>query len=84
MALNFPNNRDQLDPPQPSGPLQDGDAFTDAGQTWTWNSGLGVWSTEAGGGADLDALYLSKRSTMMLLMVRLPLKVKPPTKVVLK
>ena len=62
MALNFPNNRDQLDPPQPSGPLQDGDAFTDAGQTWTWNSGLGVWSTEAGGGADLDALYLSKRN----------------------
>ena len=60
MAINFPNNRDQLDPPQPSGPLQDGDAFTDAGQTWTWNSGLGVWSTEAGGGADLDALYLSK------------------------
>ena len=60
MAINFPNNRDQLDPPQPSGPLQDGDAFTDAGQTWTWNSGLGVWSTEPGGGADLDALYLSK------------------------
>ena len=64
MAINFPNNRDQLDPPQPSGPLQDGDAFTDAGQTWTWNSGLGVWSTDTsgggGGGADLDALYLSK------------------------
>ena len=24
-SINFPNNRDQLDPPLPTGPLQDGD-----------------------------------------------------------
>ena len=26
-------------------------------QTWTWNSGLGVWSTEAGGGGGGDSLW---------------------------
>jgi hypothetical protein len=64
MSLNFPSNRDQLDPPQPSGPLQDGDAYENAGILWTYNSGLGVWSTESnsggGGGGDSDELYLSK------------------------
>ena len=57
-ALNFPTNRSELDPPQPAGPLQDGDAFTDAGITWTWNATLGVWSTEGTNETVLDTRYL--------------------------
>ena len=56
-ALNFPTNRSELDPPQAAGPLQDGDAFTDAGITWTWNATLEVWSTD-GTQSVYDARYL--------------------------
>ena len=61
--LNFPTNRDELNPPQPSGPLQDGDEYTAAGITWTWNATLGVWSADPGNGFDeavADGRYLSK------------------------
>ena len=57
MSLNFPSNRDQLDPPQPSGPLQDGDAYENAGILWTWSDTLKVWSSAAtagGGGASVS------------------------------
>ena len=53
-ALNFPTNRDELNPPQPSGPLQDGDEYTAAGITWTWNATLGVWSAEPGESSNGD------------------------------
>ena len=62
-GLNFPTNRDELNPPQPSGPLQDGDEYTAAGITWTWNATLGVWSADPGNGFDeavADGRYLSK------------------------
>ena len=36
--------------------------YTEAGITWTWNAGLGVWSSETGAGADADDLYLSKKN----------------------
>ena len=61
--LNFPTNRDELNPPQPSGPLQDGDEYAAAGITWTWNDTLGVWSADPSDGfneAVADERYLSK------------------------
>ena len=46
MSLNFP------DPAVTQ-------TYTEAGITWTWNSGLGVWSSDTVS-ADADDLYLSK------------------------
>ena len=60
-ALNFPSNRSELNPPLPAGPLQDGDSFTDANITWTWNATLEVWSTAENNGftqAVADSRYL--------------------------
>ena len=34
MAINFPDNRDQLVPPQPSGPIQTGDVYVYNGTTY--------------------------------------------------
>jgi len=35
MAIDFPSNRDQLVPPQPAGPIQDGDVYIYQGTTYT-------------------------------------------------
>lgn len=35
MAIDFPSNRDQLVPPQPSGPIQNGDVYIYQGITYT-------------------------------------------------
>ena len=69
MAINFPDNRDQLVPPQPSGDIQTGDVYVYQGTTYTatvLNNGAVRWDAAVSAGSDAYVLKVGDTMTGQL------------------
>ena len=69
MAINFPDNRDQLVPPQPSGPIQTGDVYVYLGTTYTatvLGDGSVRWDAAVSAGSDAYVLKVGDTMTGQL------------------
>ena len=69
MAINFPDNRDQLVPPPPSGDIQTGDVYVYQGTTYTatvLNNGAVRWDAAVSAGSDAYVLKVGDTMTGQL------------------
>lgn len=69
MAINFPDNRDQLVPPQPSGPIQTGDVYVFNGTTYVatvLSDGSVRWDAAVSAGSDAYVLKVGDTMTGQL------------------